>query len=342
MVHDTYMQRCLDLALKGLGKVAPNPMVGSVVVYNGRIVGEGYHQQYGQAHAEVNAINSVADKNLLTQSTLYVNLEPCSHYGKTPPCADLIIANKMPRVVIGSADPNPLVAGKGVERLRKAGVEVTEGILPDACEFLNRRFFTFHRKLRPYIILKWAQSADGFIAPTEPKQVWLTGEASKQVVHQWRTEEQAVLVGTTTALVDDPQLTARLWQGNQPLRVVLDKELKLPQHLHLFNHAASTLILNAGRDEVKGNVEFAKIDFADMGHQVLQQLYNRGIASVIIEGGAQVLNSFIEKGLWDEARIFTSPVKLGTGKQVLPLIGQILEESRIGDDRLQVLLNKQA
>ena len=342
MVHDTYMQRCLDLALKGLGKVAPNPMVGSVVVYNGQIVGEGYHQQYGKAHAEVNAINSVADKSLLTQSTLYVNLEPCSHYGKTPPCADLIIANKIPHVVIGSADPNPLVAGKGVERLRKAGVEVTEGILPDACEFLNRRFFTFHRKLRPYIILKWAQSADGFIAPIQPKQVWLTGEASKQVVHKWRTEEQAVLVGTTTALVDDPQLTARLWQGNQPLRVVLDKELKLPPHLHLFNKAAPTLILNAGRDEVKGNVEFAKIDFAAMEQQVLQQLYKRGMASVIIEGGAQVLNSFISKGLWDEARIFTSPVKLGSGKQVLPLIGQILEESRIGDDRLQVLLNKQA
>lgn len=343
MQHEAYMQRCVDLALKGLGNVAPNPLVGSVVVHKHTIIGEGYHHAYGQAHAEVNAINSVADKSLLAESTLYVNLEPCSHYGKTPPCADLIITHKIPRVVIGSGDPNPLVAGKGVARLRKAGVEVTEGVLHHACEFLNRRFFTFYGKRRPYVILKWARSADGFIAPEEPRQVWLTGEAAKQLVHKWRTEEQAVLVGTQTAITDNPELTARLWKGKQPLRVVLDRELKIPAHLHLFNGAAPTLVLNALRDEKTPIAEWVKIDF-DGGaeQQVLQQLYQRGIASVIIEGGAQVLNSFIKKGLWDEARILTAPATLERGKQVLPVQGQILEESRIGEDRLQILLNNNA
>ncbi len=343
MIHDAYMQRCLDLAIQGLGKVAPNPMVGSVVVHKDVIIGEGYHRQYGQAHAEVNAINSVVDKSLLAQSTLYVNLEPCSHHGKTPPCADLIVEHKIPRVVIGSGDPNPLVAGKGVERLRKAGVEVTEGVLHEACEFLNRRFFMYHRRQRPYVILKWAQSSDGYMAPEGDEQYWLTGEQSKQLVHQWRTQEQAVLVGTRTALIDNPQLTARLWQGTQPLRVVLDKDLKLPAHLHLLDGSVATVVFNGFTNDSQPNLERVKVDFtASIEAQVLHELYKRGIASLLIEGGALLLNSFIKLGLWDEARIFTAPVNLQRGKQVLPVQGKVLETCSIGNDMLQLIQNTRA
>lgn len=339
-IDEQYMQRCLNLALLGLGNVAPNPMVGCVIVHNGIIIGEGYHQKYGEAHAEVNAIASVSTKELLRESTLYVNLEPCSHYGKTPPCSDLIVRSQIPRVVIGSNDPNPLVAGKGIAKLRNAGVEVTSGILKQSTDFLNRRFLTFFTKKRPYIILKWAQSADGFIAPTDNRQVWLSNELSKKLVHKWRSEEQAIMVGTNTARIDNPELTVRLWKGKNPLRVVIDKDLSLPTGNHLFNNAANTLVFNSRENSKENNIEKVKIDFsASLPKQVLDGLYQRNIGSVIIEGGATLLNSFIEANLWDEARMFKTTALLHSGKTVMPLSGILHEQTQLESDNLEILLN---
>lgn len=339
-IDEQYMQRCLNLAILGLGNVAPNPMVGCVIVHNGIIIGEGYHQKYGEAHAEVNAIASVSTKELLRESTLYVNLEPCSHYGKTPPCSDLIVRSQIPRVFIGSNDPNPLVAGKGIAKLRNAGVEVTSGILKQSTDFLNRRFLTFFTKKRPYIILKWAQSADGFIAPTDNRQVWLSNELSKKLVHKWRSEEQAIMVGTNTARIDNPELTVRLWKGKNPLRVVIDKDLSLPTGNHLFNNAANTLVFNSRENSKENNIEKVKIDFsASLPKQVLDGLYQRNIGSVIIEGGATLLNSFIEANLWDEARMFKTTALLHSGKTVMPLSGILHEQTQLESDNLEILLN---
>lgn len=354
MNHVYYMQRCLDLAIKGLGQVAPNPMVGSVIVHDGKIIGEGYHMQYGGPHAEPNAIKNVETQyfaspanvnhetqnlaSLLQQSTLYVNLEPCSHYGKTPPCADLILTKKIPRVVIGSYDPNPQVAGKGIQRLRDAGVEVITEVLKLECDWLNRRFLNFHTKHRPYIFLKWAQSSDGFIAPEGNKQAWLTNAASKQLVHKWRSEEQAVMVGKNTVLADNPQLTVREWQGKNPLRITIDKNLELSPSLHLFNHAAPTLVFNSLKDDTLNNVEYVKLDFsADVEEQILAALYKRNIQSLIIEGGATLLNSFIQKGLWNEAQIFTSPTALGSGIKAPIVKGITLSQSNIDGDGLVII-----
>lgn len=340
-IDEQYMQRCLNLAILGLGNVAPNPMVGCVIVHNGIIIGEGYHQKYGEAHAEVNAIASVSTKELLRESTLYVNLEPCSHYGKTPPCSDLIVRSQIPRVFIGSNDPNPLVAGKGIAKLRNAGVEVTSGILKQSTDFLNRRFLTFFTKKRPYIILKWAQSADGFIAPTDNRQVWLSNELSKKLVHKWRSEEQAIMVGTNTARIDNPELTVRLWKGKNPLRVVIDKDLSLPTGNHLFNNAANTLVFNSRENSKENNIEKVKIDFsASLPKQVLDGLYQRNIGSVIIEGGATLLNSFIEANLWDEARMFKTTALLHSGKTVMPLSGILHEQTQLESDNLEILLNR--
>ncbi len=338
--HDTYMQRCLDLAIKGLGHVAPNPMVGSVLVHNGVIIGEGYHMQYGGPHAEVNAIASVTDEALLKHATLYVNLEPCSHYGKTPPCADLILTKQIPRVVIGSYDPNPKVAGKGIQRLKNAGVEVITEVLKAESDFLNRRFLTYHTQHRPYVVLKWAQSSDGYMGLNEPKQLWLTNALSKKLSHKWRTEEQAILVGRNTVTVDDSELTARLWPGNNPLRIVIDRNLLLGLDKKIFNNKADTLIINEQKEETTGNLHYCKIDFAaDVPAQILQLLYRRNILSVIVEGGAQTLQSFINTDLWDEARIFTTPHTLNSGKPAPVLPGKLIEETAIENDKLQVLLN---
>lgn len=338
--HETYMQRCLYLASKGLGRVAPNPMVGSVLVHNGVIIGEGYHKQYGGPHAEVNAIASVQDETLLKQATLYVNLEPCSHYGKTPPCADLILTKQIPRVVIGSYDPNPKVAGKGIQRLKDAGVEVTTEVLKAESDFLNRRFLTYHTLHRPYVLLKWAQSTDGFMGLNEPKQVWLTNAESKKLSHKWRTEEQAILVGRNTVMVDDSELTARLWPGNNPLRVVIDRNLVLGLDKKIFNNKADTLIVNELKEETTGNLDYCKIDFTNqVSAQILNLLYQRNILSVIIEGGAQTLQSFIAVNLWDEARIFTTPHTLKNGIPAPVLPGKLIEETTIENDKLQVLLN---
>ncbi len=337
-LHEPYMQRCLQLAEKGLGQVAPNPMVGCVIVHNGTIIGEGYHQQYGHAHAEVNAIQSVSNVSLLPEATLYVNLEPCSHYGKTPPCANLITDKKIKRVVIGSYDPNPLVAGKGIALLQQQGVEVITEVLKQEADYLNRRFITYHTLHRPYIILKWAQSADGYIAPLPAAPLWLTNNESKKLVHQWRTQEQAIMAGTRTALTDNPQLTARLWPGKNPLRVVVDRQLTLPAHLHLLDGSTPTLVINEKESSLNGNTQRVKIDFSyNAEQQILHELYSRHILSVIIEGGATLLNSFIQQQLWDEARLFTSPALLHSGIPSPHLKANAVSETEIGEDRLTVM-----
>ncbi len=306
-----YMHRCLDLAKNGLGNVAPNPMVGCVIVHKNTIIGEGYHQQYGEPHAEVNAILSVKNKDLLTASTLYVNLEPCCHHGKTPPCTDLIIAEKIPKVVIGTVDPYDQVAGQGIARLRNYGVKVDVGILRNESIRLNKRFFTYHQKKRPYIILKWAQTADAFIdierLPGNPAQpTWITSEKLRMLVHKWRTEEQALIVGTITALKDNPRLNVRDWSGNQPIRIVLDENLTLSHSLHLFDNTQKTLVFNQKKNDQKGITHWVKIDFTDpdFTNQLLRVLWENKIQSLIVEGGQKVLKTFIDNNIWDEARIF--------------------------------------
>lgn len=308
------MRRCLELAAKGLGHVAPNPMVGAVLVYEGRIVSEGYHERYGQAHAEVNALKDINDPAILQNSTLYVTLEPCSHHGKTPPCSDLIIAKGIPRVVVGSVDTNPLVGGKGIRKLEAAGIQVISGILDRENRTLNKRFFTFHEQHRPYVILKWAQTADGFISrdplPASSADNWISGPESKALVHLWRSQEQAIMVGTNTALADNPQLTTRLVQGANPLRVVLDRQLKLPTSLQVFNEEADTLVFTEHPKASSGRTQYAGIDAAQpLIPQVLHQLYQRQVNSLLVEGGTRLLQGFIDSGLWDEARVFVNPDK---------------------------------
>jgi diaminohydroxyphosphoribosylaminopyrimidine deaminase / 5-amino-6-(5-phosphoribosylamino)uracil reductase len=323
--HETYMYRCLQLAQLGIGNVAPNPMVGAVLVYNDAIIGEGYHEKYGAAHAEVNCINSVSlDKHhLISQSTLYVSLEPCAHFGKTPPCADLIVKMKIPKVVIGCRDPFEQVDGKGIEKLLAAGVDVTTGVLEKECKNLNKRFFTFHTYHRPYIMLKWAQTADGKIAYTHPGQgsastgtrLFISNAFTNRLVHKWRSEHMAILVGTNTAMQDDPALNTRLWPGNNPVRLVIDKELTLPPALNLFDGSIPTIVFN----ERKNTIEDVKIarqqpgvhyyqvtNSVSMVQQILNALYHMNIQSVMVEGGSVLLQSFIEEGMWDEARVITN------------------------------------
>jgi diaminohydroxyphosphoribosylaminopyrimidine deaminase/5-amino-6-(5-phosphoribosylamino)uracil reductase len=308
------MKRCFELALKGLGQVAPNPMVGCVIVKGDKIIAEGYHQKFGESHAEVNAINSLEEGFDLTDCTLYVNLEPCSHHGKTPPCSDLIISKKFKKVVIGNMDSNPLVAGKGIEKLKNAGIEVEAGILEKEGRELNKRFFTFHEKKRPYIILKWAQTNDGFVSklplPTNKSENWITCEESKKTVHVMRSQEQAIMVGTNTVINDNPELTVRLAEGKNPIRIVLDRDLKLKSSFKIFNSAAETLVFTEFRKIEAGNIKYFKIDFTtNILSQILNKLYELNITSVIIEGGTPLLQSFIKENLWDEAGIFVNPNK---------------------------------
>jgi len=300
------MHRCLHLARLGGGRVAPNPMVGAVLVHSDRIIGEGYHQQFGQAHAEVNCINSVreADKHLIPQSTLYVSLEPCAHFGKTPPCADLIIAHKIRKVLIGCRDPFVQVNGKGIEKLHAAGIETEVGIVEEACKELNKRFFLFNTQHRPYIVLKWAMSADGKIAPDDGSRVFISNEKTNRLVHKWRSEEMAILVGTNTAAFDDPELTTRLWPGSNPVRLVIDQHLRLPSSLKLFNGKVKTVVFNLHKHEEKQNLLYYQVaQDASIVHQAVNALYQMKIQSVLIEGGTQLLQSFIDEGLWDEARV---------------------------------------
>lgn len=339
-IHETYMKHCLDLAVKGLGQTAPNPMVGCVIVYDNKIIGEGYHEQYGQAHAEVNAINSVKDKELLKKATLYVNLEPCSHFGKTPPCADLIIEHKIPVVVIGSIDSNSLVSGKGIEKLTHAGVDVTMGVLKEECRRLNKRFFTFHEKKRPYIILKWAQTSDGFIdvkrnEENTSKPVQISNSDSKKLLHLWRSQESAIMIGTNTALLDNPQLTVREVKGKNPLRITIDKWLRIPKHFHLFDRSSPTLIFTSLDEPSQHNLEFKKIDFDQpVIPKILDELYKRNIQSVLIEGGEMLLNSFINADLWDAARVFISDKTLGKGVPAPVLKSKPVIRENVSGDKL--------
>lgn len=342
--HDKYLQRCIELAQLGAGNVSPNPMVGAVVVHNDRIIGEGYHRKYGEAHAEVNAINQVlnnfrnADK-LLRESTIYVSLEPCAHYGKTPPCADLIIKHQIPSVVVGCRDPFSQVNGRGIEKLKEAGINVITGIMEQECQELNKRFFTRVQKQRPYIILKWAQTADGYFAPNDNSQLWITGPEARKLVHKWRGEEDAILIGKNTAKIDNPQLNTRYWPGKSPKRVVIDRRLELDSSLYLFDQTVETLVFNEIKTDIDGKIKYIALeDFNNFVPQyILFQLYIQDIQSVIIEGGAATLNSFIEAGLWDEARIFTGNVLLSKGIKAPVIEGINAEEYQTGEDHLKIL-----
>lgn len=313
---EKYMRRCLELARNGLCNAAPNPMVGAVIVCDGRIIGEGYHVRCGEAHAEVNAVRSVADPSLLSRSTIYVSLEPCSHYGKTPPCADMLIEKGIPRIVIGCQDPFARVAGRGIQKLRDAGRDVTVGVLEAECLHLIRRFVTFHTHRRPYITLKWAQSADGYIdlCRTAGSPAILSNPLTAMLVHKMRAEHSAILVGTRTALLDNPSLTVRQWYGRSPVRVVLDRTLSLPHSLHLFDGSTPTLVFTASQGEPPAGVEYIPTDYSrDILPQILTTLHQRGLQSLLVEGGSQLLQSFIDAGLWDEISVEESPVRLGSG-----------------------------
>ncbi|MEN3322453.1 bifunctional diaminohydroxyphosphoribosylaminopyrimidine deaminase/5-amino-6-(5-phosphoribosylamino)uracil reductase RibD [Mariniflexile soesokkakense] len=330
--HETYIKRCINIAKNGLGSTRPNPMVGSVIVYNNQIIGEGYTSTYGNNHAEVNAINSVKEKSLLKESTIYVTLEPCSHFGKTPPCSDLIIKHQIPNVVIGCIDDNVQVAGKGIEKLKSAGCNVIVGILENECKAHHKRFFTFHNKKRPYIILKWAETADGFIAPNtknEQKPVWITNAYSRQLVHKWRTEEQAILVGTNTVLQDNPSLTVRDWTGQNPIRIVLDKENKLSKDYTVFNEKAKTIVIS------NNEIDFSK----NVAQQICDVLFKNNINSVIIEGGSKTLQTFINENHWDEARVFTGTILFKKGVKAPTFSGRLVSEEKTITDTLKIYRN---
>lgn len=333
---ELYMQRAIELAKLGKGNVNPNPLVGCVIVCGDKIIGEGWHQVYGEAHAEVNAIHSVKDKNLLKQSTVYVNLEPCSHTGKTPPCADLLIQSSVKKVVISNKDSNPLVAGKGIKKLQEAGIEVIAGVLEKQGRELNQRFFTFIESERPYIILKWAQTADGFIARENYESRWISNEFSRQLVHRWRSEEDAVLIGTKTAAHDNPHLNVRDWSGRNPIRIVIDRFLRLPKTIHLFDKSQKTICYNLLKHEEHDNLIYILLNEADFLDQLIKDLFKRKIQSLIIEGGALTLNLFIQSGMWDEARVFSSTRSFGSGIEAPLLKGNLIAEEFISDDTLKI------
>jgi len=338
------MRRCLELAKNGLGTTYPNPMVGSVIVCDGKIIGEGWHKKSGEPHAEVNAVNSVKDKSLLKRSTIYVSLEPCSHFGKTPPCCDLIIENKIPNVVVGTVDSNIKVAGNGIKKLIEAGAKVTVGILETECKELNKRFFTFHEKKRPYVILKWAESNNGFIAPLtklEQKPVWITNKFSRQLVHKWRSEEQAILVGTNTVIDDNPKLDVRDWTGNNPIRIILDQNNRIPKDSFIFNNQVKTIIFSNSSTRInQENSIFEVIDFKkNLANQILNVLYKHHIQSVMIEGGLQTLQTFIDENLWDEARVFIGNNNFETGIKAPLLALKNIEKHIIENDILLISRN---
>ncbi|WP_196886720.1 bifunctional diaminohydroxyphosphoribosylaminopyrimidine deaminase/5-amino-6-(5-phosphoribosylamino)uracil reductase RibD [Aureivirga sp. CE67] len=348
--QEKYIRRCIELAKNGLGKTYPNPMVGSVIVHNGRIIGEGWHKKAGQPHAEVNAVNSVKEeyRHLLKDSTIFVSLEPCSHFGKTPPCANLIVNHGIKKVVIGIIDSNSLVSGRGVSILEENGHEVEFGSLQEECYDLNKRFFTFQNKKRPYIILKWAASEDGFLdqnrevnSKEEAKPNWITNAYSRQLVHKWRTEEQAILVGTTTVLKDNPSLTSRDWKGNNPVRVVLDRSLKIPQDYQVYNREVKTIILTEKEKESDEILCFEKIDFDQpIAKQICDILYKHNLQSLIVEGGKRTLETFAKENLWDETRIFHGEVQFFDGVKEIEIKGKLMEERMIDEDNLKIYYNK--
>ena len=319
ITDEQFIRRCFDLALRGIGSVSPNPLVGCVITHNNEIIGEGWHQKYGGPHAEVNAVASVTDKSLLSSATVYVNLEPCAHHGKTPPCADMLVAHRVKKVVISNVDSNELVAGKGIEKLRNAGIEVITGVLEQEGRYLNRRFFTFMEQRRPYIILKWAQTSDGFMSRGSNDPSRISNDLSQQLVHRWRSEEDAFLVGTQTAATDNPKLNVREWSGRDPVRIVIDRNGRLDKSLHLFDGTQTTIVYK---------------DF----NEIVGDLFHRKIQSLVVEGGATTLNLFISSGLWDEARIFVAPMEFGSGLKAPTLPGSP-STSNIGDNKLLLFQN---
>ncbi len=341
-----FMVRCLELARKGLGNTAPNPMVGCVLVAGGRIIGQGYHREYGGPHAEANAIASVRKPDMLASSTLYVNLEPCSHHGRTPPCSDLILEKGIPRVVVGTEDPNRLVSGRGITRLQDHGVKVSLGTGEKECLELNRRFYTYHKNKRPYIILKWAETKDGFIdrertAGTSGHINWITGTAERQLVHKWRSEEQAILVGTRTALTDDPELTVRDWSGRQPLRLVIDRKGKLPGNLKLLDGHSPTVIFSEKALKPMENVRPVKISGEqDILEGILDFLYDNEIQSLIVEGGRATLDGFIKRNLWDEARVFTGDQLFKRGIRGPNFEAVVSEKQQMASSMLNIYKNQ--
>ncbi|KIQ20991.1 riboflavin biosynthesis protein RibD [Flavobacterium sp. MEB061] len=345
-IHEKYIKRCIELARNGFGTTYPNPMVGSVIVYEDRIIGEGWHKKAGEPHAEVNAVRSVKDKSLLKKATIYVSLEPCSHFGKTPPCCDLIIANEIPNVVVGTVDPNEKVAGNGIRKLIAAGTNVTVGVLEKECNELNKRFFTFHNKKRPYIILKWAESQDGFLAPEkninqDRKPVWITNQYSRQLVHKWRSEEQSILVGTQTVIDDNPKLNTRDWAGNNPVRVVLDQNNRISKDSFIFDDSVKTIVFTKSESNSSTeNTTFEIIDFdQNIIQQILDVLYQNQIQSIIIEGGLKTLQSFIDKNVWDEARIFIGKTSFEKGTKAPIISKKNTTKTFIQDDELIYVRN---
>ncbi len=342
------MARALQLAKNGLGTTAPNPAVGAVIVHNDKIIGEGFTSPYGGPHAEVNAIASVTDISLLKEATLYVTLEPCSHFGKTPPCSDLIIKHNIPKIVIGLIDPHEKVAGKGIQKLKSSGCDVITGVLEKECREHHKRFLTFHEKKRPYIILKWAETLDGFIAPEKdkraknPEPVWITGRYSRQLTHQWRAKESAILVGTNTILDDNPKLDVRMWKGKNPVRIVLDRNLKIQGDFHVLDGSTPTLILTEIEDNSKylETVDYEFLDFSgDLARQLCNILWKRNLTSLIIEGGTKTLQTFIAKNLWDEARVFRGNTSFGNGIKAPTLSRDIKSSRKMDQDLLNYYRN---
>lgn len=326
----------MELAMRGRGYVSPNPMVGCVIVHGDKIIGEGWHEKYGEAHAEVNAVNAISDKDILKESTVFVNLEPCSHVGKTPPCADMLTALSVKRVVVANLDSNPLVAGEGIKKLRASGIEVITGILEKEGRQLNRRFFTSMEYRRPYIILKWAETADGFIARENYESKWISNDFSRQLVHKWRSEEDAVLVGTRTALHDNPTLNVRNWTGRNPVRIVVDRFLRLSDKLHVFDSEQKTICYNVLKHEEHKNLSLVRLDEEDFINNVIKDLHKQKIQSVIIEGGAQMLRAFMELNIWDEARVFVSHNSFGRGIAAPVIEGNLVSEEFVGNDILKI------
>lgn len=336
------MKFALQLAEKGRGKVAPNPMVGCVIVKDDKVIAEGYHQQYGGPHAEVNAINSLPSNFDFTDCILYVNLEPCSHYGKTPPCSDLITSKKFKRVVVGNLDTNPLVAGKGIQKLKDAGIEVSSGVINSEARELNKRFFWFHEKKQPYVILKWSETKDAFISheplPANKEDNWITCAESKKLVHQWRAEEQAIMVGTNTVIVDDPELTTRLVDGDNPVRIIIDRDLKLPHTSKVFSASGNVIVVTAKDVVDEDNITYCKINFQkDFVTSLLSKLFELSIQSVIIEGGSKLLYTFIKANAWNEARIFVGEKEFEKGIKAPVFDKTGAEISIVGTDKLYIV-----
>lgn len=346
MDHSHYMLRCLELARLGEGRVAPNPMVGCVIVHDGRIIGEGYHRRCGEAHAEVNAVNAVKDTSLLPHSTMYVSLEPCAHHGKTPPCADLIIEKQIPEVHIATMDPFAAVAGKGIGRLKEAGVIVHVGMLENEARELNRRFFLFHERKRPFIILKWAETHDGFVDGIRnsagKEALRITCDAANVLTHRWRSQEAAIMVGTGTAMLDNPLLTVRMAPGGNPTRIVLDRNLKLPSSLRIFNNDADTLIINELKNGEEGRTRWLKVPSLDDLPSVMRALHGEGIQSVLVEGGPTLHRNLIATGLWDEARRYVGEMDAGEGCPSARLPLNPSHSERIGSDMLHHYRNRNA